>query len=128
MPKNKYKSVIIKYLTAVAFGLIIFLLINVVFSFIIVNSPYPKDNSLLYALVSIALSSFISSFFYCFKQKQNGLVSGLIIGAALTILFFIIYSIISSFNLSENSVLIIPSSIFPAAVAGIFAVNLKHKK
>ena len=127
MPKNKSINPAIKYLTAVILGITVFITLNFIFALITVNTPYPKGNSLLYAVISIVLSSFISSFIYCFRQRQNGLVSGLIIGFIFTVIMFFVYTVFSSFKLGENSLLIIPAAIFPAAIAGILAVNLKRK-
>ena len=129
MPENRKRTVnpFIKYLTVCVTGVIVFILINCILAFITVKTPYPKENTLLSALIGIVISSFIPSFIYCFKQRQNGLVSGLIIGIIMCIILFLIYAVISSFNLNESSLLIIPSSIIPSSVAGIIAVNLKHK-
>ena len=129
MPKNKSKNynTFVKYLIAVLIGLICFAAINIILALITVRTPYPKENTLLYALASIIISSFISSFFYCFRERKNGLVSGLIIGAIMCVILFLIYACFSYFNLNDSSLLIIPSCIVPSSSAGIIAVNLKRR-
>ncbi len=127
MPKNKNRNPVIKYLFAVLIGLFLFILITLIFSVLMIKTPYPNNNYLLSALLSIIIPSFVSSFIYCFKERKNGLISGLIIGVILSVVFFLIYTVFSSFNLDYNSLLIIPSSVVPAAIAGIAAVNIKRK-
>lgn len=125
--KNKGNGIIKKYVFSIILGLIILFICLVIFALVNLKTPYPKDNTLFQALVSVAASSFISSFVFVFKERKNGLISGLIIGLIILILSFIIFTVFSSFSLNESSILLIPASLVPAAVSGIIAVNIKRK-
>ena len=129
MPKKNIKSEkpIKKYILSVLIGLLVFLICVSVFSLLALKTPYPKENTLFQALVSVAVASFASSFFFVIKQRANGLVSGLIIGFILLVLLFLIFITSSSFKLNESSLLLIPACLLPSAIAGIFAVNVKKR-
>ena len=127
MSKKKNENPVIKYLTAEVLALVIYLIISFVFAYIYTKTPYHKENTLPYSIISITVSSFVASFVFSFRERKNGLVSGLIIAAVFTVILFIIYAFVSSFKLNESSFLIIPACFAPACVAGIIAVNIKKK-
>ncbi len=127
MPKKNEKNPVLKYAAAIIIGIIVYIIITFVFTALIVNTPYPKDNYMLFFIISMSVSSFICSFVFVFRERKNGMISGLIIGVVLSVIMFLFYSVFSSFNLSDSSLLIIPACLLPSAIAGVLAVNIKHK-
>ena len=128
MPKNNQNNKTLKrYIVAILIGLLAFILSVSVFSFLTLRTPFPKDNSMFQALISVAIGSFISAFYLIYKERKNGLVTGLLIGFIMLVILFILFISFSSFKLNESSLLLIPATLLPASIAGIIAVNIKKK-
>lgn len=129
MPKtnNQKNKSLKRYTVSIIIGLLTFILSVTVFSLLTLRTPFPKDNSLTEALISVAISSFIASFYYVHKERKNGLVTGLLIGFIMLVLMFLIFVSFSAFKLNESSLLLIPACLLPACIAGIVAVNIKRK-
>ena len=131
MPKNRNikndRLSVKRYAVSLIIGISVFLLCVALFSLITLKSPYPKNNSLLQALISVCAASFTASFSYVIRERKNGLISGLIIGFILMLILFAVFIAFSSLKLNESSLLIIPSCLLPSALTGIITVNIKRK-
>ena len=75
-----------------------------------------------------AVSILIGVFFALKKDKQKGLVKGLMIGLVYTLLAFVVFSILNgSFGIDKSLLTDVLFGAIMGAICGIIAVNLKGR-
>ena len=75
-----------------------------------------------------AISILIGVFFALKKDKQKGLVKGLMIGLVYTLLAFVVFSILNgSFGIDKSLLTDVLFGAIMGAICGIIAVNLKGR-
>ena len=134
MPKAKNQNklspvakIIIDILVCVLIGLGVFLILVGIFAYSMLKMQTPSENGIALALIATAVSSFIAAFIAVRKIKNNGLAIGLLTGFVLLIFILLILLAFSGFNMSQQTLLLIPAALLPSAVAGIVAVNLRKR-
>ena len=75
-----------------------------------------------------AISILIGVFFALKKDKQKGLIKGLMIGLVYTLLAFVVFSILNgSFGIDKSLLTDVLFGAIMGAICGIIAVNLKGR-
>lgn len=75
-----------------------------------------------------AVSILIGVFFALKKDKQKGLIKGLMIGLVYTLLAFVVFSILNgSFSIDKSLLTDVLFGAIMGAICGIIAVNLKGR-
>ena len=76
-----------------------------------------------------AVSVFVGVFFALKKDKEKGLIKGMIIGLSYTFFAFVVFSILNgAFNVDKSLLTDILFGGITGAICGIIAGNLKGKK
>ena len=129
MPKKKtnHNNIFINTLISVLTGIVMLFILLSIFSVIIINSPYQKDNLLFPVLLCVSVSALISGFVNAYKYKRKGLLTGLINGAVLMMIYILLFTVFSSFRMNNEVLLLIPCCLIPSVLGGIASVNIRRK-
>ena len=109
-------------------GLLIYITVFISVSFIALITDTPKKYDLPISLLTFALGSFLAGFYAGLKNRQNGLVTGVI--SALPMNIAVIIASVISADFKANFILPITALVLIAASAagGITAVNIRRRR
>jgi len=116
----------------ILFGLIISViatvLILLIFSFLLTIRDMPAMTMPVFSAVSIAIGGFLGGLFSAKKAGKNGLLYGVITGAALYVIVLIASLIVSKGGVTMLTLIKLVITLISAAIGGIIGVNLKNRR
>lgn len=113
---------------------IIYLILSLAFllisAFISYSSSLDTKFYFYITVFSIALASFLSSFYSGYKIHKNGLVVGLLFSLPMNIIWLIVSAVINSFKSDATIIISLVVLLIVSMLGGVLAVNtgLKAKK
>lgn len=126
--KTKFKtgkSLQSNIVTSLAFGLCISFLFIVIFGLMLTQKDVSIKILPVFLILSGVFGTIVSSFIITKKSKLRGILSGLISGAAFSLLFLLIGFIVSGFHFSMKTLIILPVLMIASVITGILTRNLR---
>ena len=96
-------------------------------SVIFLQTDLPKKYDFIISLSVFAISSLMVGFIAGIKQKQNGLISGILYSLPMNVIVILLSLIIGKFNVGVNLAITVITLIVFSAVGGILAVNKRRQ-
>lgn len=119
------KSLQSSILTGLAVGFCVTCFFVVIFGFILTKKDVSTKILPVFLILSAVFGSILSSFIITRKSKMRGIVSGLISGAAFSVIFIFLGFIFGGFHISLKTLIILPIVILVSVVTGILTKNLR---
>ena len=116
-----------KSIIAVVSGLLMFVIVLIISSFLIMNVLIPTDNLYLFVLLASGLSAISCSVFTCFLHKHRLLFFSMILTAILAIIEFLILLCFNNLSLSAYVYLLFPVVIICSFLSCVLITNVKKK-
>ena len=127
MKKVDIKPDVLDVLKAVLFSTLLSLALVLVFAIVLKFTSLPSA-AIMPVNIAIKLLSVFLGCIIGFKNKQNGILKGAILGLVYMLLTFFIFAALNGFKDIKFSWIDLITLPIAGALSGIVAVNLKSKK
>ena len=108
--------------------IVLSLILISLFSFVMYFLELDKSLSVIFATLSIAISSLVTSFFISKEIGNKGYITGFVIGITTFILITLISFIVDKGTVSLNTLFHFIIILLSSMIGGILGVNKKPKK
>lgn len=122
------KNNIFTYLFGVIIGTAVAIISMLVFSALMLFSNLNREYATVFATISVAIGTFIASFFTARRIGKKGYLVGLIIGGVVFAMIMLISLAISQDAPGSNTLFHLVIFMFSSLVGGVSGVNKKSKK
>lgn len=118
------KKLIKQLLLSSLFGVILFLVLSCLLSFVIMKNSAFSDKTFVFSLVALVVSSLLSGFLSAKRNKLKGVISGSISGFVMCSVIYLITAFASGFSFSYKAIIILPAVIISSVVGAILKKNI----
>ena len=121
--KKEYKSLLLRLAAGAGIGLMVFALLLAAAAAISLSLDLPQERLAWIGIPLAAVSAFAAGYLYVRPQGRQGLLSGLMAGAAFYAGTLLLAVVISRASLGVNAVLLLLAALAGGAAGGVFAAN-----
>lgn len=109
-------------------SLITYISVFTIFSFIALAADLSRKYDYLFSVIIFVICSFLTGFYAGNKQRQNGLLTGVVYSLPMNTLTLLISLIFSDFKADSSIIITALLLVVSSAVGGILAVNKRHRR
>lgn len=106
-------------------GILCFLLGSLILAFILMKKDLSYSSIKIGCFTLTVISSFAAGFISKKKNRQKGIVCGLLAAVPLVLLELALLALFNRFHTSEEALLLIPAGILFGMIGGIISSNLR---
>lgn len=121
-------STVSTFINVQIFSLITYIVVFLIFSFVALAADLSRKYDYLFSVIIFVICSFLTGFYAGNKQRQNGLLTGVVYSLPMNTLTLLISLIFSDFNADYSIIITALLLVVSSAVGGILAVNKRHRR
>ena len=121
-------STVSTFINVQIFSLITYISVFLIFSFIALAADLSRKYDYLFSVIIFVICSFLTGFYSGNKQRQNGLLTGIVYSLPMNTLTLLISLIFSDFKADSSIIITVLLLVVSSAVGGILAVNKRHRR
>ena len=121
-------STVSTFINVQIFSLITYISVFLIFSFIALAADLSRKYDYMFSVIIFVICSFFTGFYAGNKQRQNGLLTGIVYSLPMNTLTLLISLIFSDFNADYSIIITALLLVVSSAVGGILAVNKRHRR
>ena len=131
-PKSKKSkadnSTVSAFINVQLCSLITYIVVFLIFSFVALAADLSRKYDYLFSVIIFVICSFLTGFYAGNKQRQNGLLTGIVYSLPMNTLTLLISLIFSDFKADSSIIITALLLVVSSAVGGILAVNKRHRR
>ena len=121
-------STVSTFINVQIFSLITYIVVFLIFSFVALAADLSRKYDYLFSVIIFVICSFLTGFYAGNKQRQNGLLTGIVYSLPMNTLTLLISLIFSDFKADYSIIITALLLVISSAVGGILAVNKRHRR
>ena len=121
-------STVSTFINVQIFSLITYIVVFLIFSFVALAADLSRKYDYLFSVIIFVICSFLTGFYAGNKQRQNGLLTGVVYSLPMNTLTLLISLIFSDFKADSSIIITVLLLVVSSAVGGILAVNKRHRR
>jgi len=121
--KKDQKALLVRLAASAGVGLIVFALLLLAAAAVCLRLDLPRERLPWVGIPLAAAAAFLAGDLHVRRLRRQGLLSGLLSGAALYVGVLLLAAVVSRAPLGVNAVLLLLATLLGGATGGIFAAN-----
>ena len=121
-------STVSTFINVQIFSLITYIVVFLIFSFVALAADLSRKYDYMFSVIIFVICSFLTGFYAGNKQRQNGLLTGVVYSLPMNTLTLLISLIFSDFKADSSIIITVLFLVVSSAVGGILAVNKRHRR
>lgn len=121
-------STVSTFINVQIFSLITYIVVFLIFSFVALAADLSRKYDYMFSVIIFVICSFLTGFYAGNKQRQNGLLTGIVYSLPMNTLTLLISLIFSDFKADSSIIITVLLLVVSSAVGGILAVNKRHRR
>lgn len=121
-------STVSTFINVQIFSLITYIVVFLIFSFVALAADLSRRYDYLFSVIIFVICSFLTGFYAGNKQRQTGLLTGVVYSLPMNTLTLLISLIFSDFKADYSIIITALLLVVSSAVGGILAVNKRHRR